>query len=83
MTDTFTFKTYSEQRLEWLKTRNRPLTDEESDELYRALHAIYVRDWKRHRAKLTERELNRETRALQKAENARLYKKVVREAVQG
>jgi alpha-ketoglutarate-dependent taurine dioxygenase len=37
------FKTMSQQRLEWLESLNRPLSDDESDELRRALHAVYCR----------------------------------------
>lgn len=38
------FKTRSEQRLEWLEGLKRPLTDIESDELRRCLHATYEHD---------------------------------------
>jgi hypothetical protein len=38
-----TIKTPSEQRLEWLEGLKRPLTDAESAELQRALHAVYCR----------------------------------------
>jgi hypothetical protein len=44
MNSAFHFKTRSEQRLEWLENLRRPLTDEESDELRKALHAIYTRN---------------------------------------
>lgn len=37
-------KTPSEQRLEWLESLKRPLTPKESDDLRRALHAVYSRD---------------------------------------
>ena len=36
--------TKSEQRLKWLEGLRRPLTKDEQDELYRCLHAIYVRE---------------------------------------
>lgn len=39
-------KTRAEQRLEQLEALERPLTREESDELRRCLHAIYVRNWR-------------------------------------
>lgn len=39
-------KTPSEQRLEWLEGLKRPLTDDESRELQRALHAVYCRNRK-------------------------------------
>ena len=41
-------KTRAQQRLEWLESLNRPLTDYESDLLRRSLHAVY---W--HNRKLT------------------------------
>jgi hypothetical protein len=44
----FAFKTLSEQRLEWLESLRRPLTNQESDELRRALHAVYCRN-RKHR----------------------------------
>ena len=40
----FRFKTRAEQRLEWLEGLKRPLTQDESEELQRALHAVYVRE---------------------------------------
>lgn len=40
------FKTRSEQKLEWLESLGRPLTDMESDELRRALHASYCHNRK-------------------------------------
>jgi hypothetical protein len=33
--------TKAEQKLEYLKGLHRPLTDQESDELRRAMHAVY------------------------------------------
>jgi hypothetical protein len=38
------FKTMAEQKLEWLESLDRPLTDEESEELRRSLHAVYCRN---------------------------------------
>lgn len=35
------FKTKAEQRLDWLESLDRPLTDEESDMLRRSMHATY------------------------------------------
>jgi hypothetical protein len=78
--DTFVYKTRSEQRLEWLKTRNRPLTDEESDELYRVLHAIYVRDRRMYYAGQVEREATRRARTEDTQRNAQLLEKVLDEA---
>jgi len=39
----FMFKTLSEQRVEYLQSLQRALTDEESKQLEKALHAIYMR----------------------------------------
>jgi hypothetical protein len=35
------YKTRAQQRLEWLESLQRPLTEEESDLLRRSLHAVY------------------------------------------
>jgi hypothetical protein len=45
----FIIKTPSEQRLEHLEQLKRPLTPDESAELQRALHANYVRGWRKTR----------------------------------
>lgn len=37
----YRFKTRAEQRLEYLESLKRPLSDEESVELQRCLHAVY------------------------------------------
>lgn len=37
------FKTVAQQKLEWLESLDRPLTDEESEALKRAMHAVYCR----------------------------------------
>lgn len=50
------FKTRSELALEHLESLKRPLTDEESDQLRRSLHAIYCRDRKRRLLAAHERE---------------------------
>jgi hypothetical protein len=78
--DVFTYKTRSEQRLEWLKTRKRPLTDEESDELYRVLHAIYVRDRRLYYAGQVERESTTKARGEDRRRNAQLLEKMLDEA---
>lgn len=52
MTET---KTRAQQRIEQLINIGRPLTDPESDELYRALHADYMRQWRAQRAKAIAR----------------------------
>lgn len=41
-----TIKTRSEQTLEWLESLGRPLTDSESDQLKRSMHAIYMKNWR-------------------------------------
>lgn len=46
MNSAFAFKTRSELALEHLESLKRPLTDEESDQLRRALHAVYIRGWR-------------------------------------
>lgn len=51
-------KTPAEQKLEWFDGLHRPLTDEESDELRRSLHAKYMHDWRMARLARTEREAN-------------------------
>lgn len=38
------YKTIAEQKLEYLERLQRPLTDSESDELKRAMHAVYMRE---------------------------------------
>jgi hypothetical protein len=48
-------KTRSQQRIEQLINAGRPLTDEESDELYRALHADYMRKWRAAKAEAIAR----------------------------
>lgn len=41
------FQTRAEQRLAWLESLERPLTDEESDILRRSLHAVYCQNKRR------------------------------------
>lgn len=60
MTDRPPLKTKAEQRIAWLINVGRPLTPEESDELYRALHADYMRKWRQERARRAEREMVRQ-----------------------
>jgi hypothetical protein len=43
------FKTIAEQRLEYLEGLRRPLTDQESEDLRKALHAVYCLQRKRER----------------------------------
>lgn len=47
--------TRSQQRIKQLIALKRPLTEEESDELYRALHADYMRKWRAEKAKRLQR----------------------------
>lgn len=37
-------QTKAEQKLDYLKSLKRPLTDKESDELRRSMHAVYERE---------------------------------------
>jgi hypothetical protein len=37
-------KTRAEQRLEWIESLSRPLTNDESEMLRRSLHAVYCRN---------------------------------------
>jgi hypothetical protein len=48
-------KSRSEQRLEQLEALERPLTEDEGDEIRKCLHAIYMSRW---RAEKAEREMN-------------------------
>ena len=59
-------KTPAEQKLAWLESIKRPLTDAESDELRRSLHAVYC--YRRRMVAAHERE------------NAKLLVKVMAEA---
>lgn len=62
-------KSLAEQRVEWLEGLRRPLTDAESDDLRRALHAVYCR--------------NRRQRALagHRKEELKLLRRMEREAL--
>lgn len=62
------FKTRSEQKLEWLESLHRPLTDDESDELRRSLHAVYCHERK---ARML---------AMDEAEQRTLYQRVLAES---
>lgn len=79
MASAFVFKTLAEQRLEHLESLNRPLTDEESDELRRSLHAVYCHKLRLERAARLERELSGALIEHAKAERETLLK-VAREA---
>ena len=69
--------TKSEQRLQWFDSLTRPLTEDEQNEYYRALHANYMRAW---RAARIEREANAETLEKDKRENAHTLERVQKEA---
>lgn len=64
-----TTQTRSQQRIAQLINAGRPLTEEESEELYRALHADYMRKWRAARAKL---ESNRRDLMFSEPERARV-----------
>lgn len=84
--------TRSQQRIAQLINIGRPLTDEESDELYRALHADYMRKWRLAKAEAevlraeaedakVDLELGKmQSRVILKADNERLLKRVLVEA---
>lgn len=48
----FEFKTRSQQQLEYLESLKRPLTDEESEQLQRSMHAVY--EYKRSKSRLAQ-----------------------------
>jgi hypothetical protein len=64
----FVGKTRSEQKVEYFSTLRRPLTDAESDELRRAMHAAYE-----HRRRCNALEMHR-------IEEEKLLKRLEREA---
>lgn len=57
-------KSKSEQKLEWLESLGRPLSDEESVELRRCLHAVYCRNWRLERERKALKQHKAEERAL-------------------
>jgi hypothetical protein len=67
----FVAKTIAEQKLEYFESIGRPLTDDESDELRRAMHATYVRTQR-------QRMLGKHRK-----EELALLKKLEREALKG
>ena len=71
------YKTRSELRIAELINCGRPLTDEESDDLYRALHADYMRQWRLARA---QTEAKRRDLELSKLERGDLLFRLRREA---
>jgi hypothetical protein len=74
------FKTVAEQKLDWITSLRRPLSEDESDELRRSLHAKYVRDWRLARLARTEREMNAAALAAHARENAETLELVLLEA---
>lgn len=78
---TFILKTKAEQRIEQLINCGRPLTDGESDELYRALHADYMRKWRIEKAKRIEREAGRFVQAESRKHELQLLKRTRAEMV--
>lgn len=79
MASAFVFKTLAEQRLEYLESLGRPLTDEESDELRRSLHATYCHKLRLELAARLEREMSGALTEYSQAERETL-RKVAREA---
>lgn len=67
----FAFKTFAEQRLEYLRGLKRPLTDEESEQLQRSMHAVYERN-RRHR--IVQQHRNEELKLLKKVEREALQR---------
>jgi hypothetical protein len=74
-------KTKAEQRIERLINLGRPLTQAESGELYRALHADYMRKWRKAKAEAAERSAGRfavsERRRLEKLTLKRAMREMV------
>jgi hypothetical protein len=69
------FKTRAEQKLEWLSSLDRPLTERESIEVERAMHAIYVRDWRSRRlSEQRKEELETLERVLDEAKMPEWYR---------
>lgn len=68
-------RTRSQTRLEQLLGLKRPLDELEQEELYRALHADYMRQWRAKKAEQMEREGGRFVEAeARKHELALLYR---------
>lgn len=72
-------KTKAEQRLEQLCNCGRPLTETESDELYRALHADYQRKWRQRKAAAAGREMGKFAMTEVRKHEARTLAKVRQE----
>lgn len=73
--------TRSQQRIEQLINCGRPLTEAESDELYRALHADYMRKWRAEKARKAERALGRFATDQARKRERTLLKRVRAEAM--
>lgn len=78
MTEAWRPLTQAEQRLAYLEGLKRPLTEEESDDLRRAMHAVYVYQQKQ-RAKRLEREMHRDVLEKHRAEELALLGRLVAE----
>lgn len=76
-------RTKAEQRIEHLINIGRPLTDQESDELYRALHADYMRKWRQERARRAEREIVRQAELGAQVEQSLFRRSAAKEAKAG
>jgi hypothetical protein len=73
--------TRSQQRIEQLINIGRPLTEEESEELYRALHADYMRKWREAKAKTIQRQAGRFVQAESRKFELELLKRTRAELV--
>lgn len=72
-------KTRAQQRIEQLINAGRPLTEAESDELYRALHADYMKKWRDRRAARASAEMGGRVLDRHRDEEAGLLEKIERE----
>jgi ribosome-binding protein aMBF1 (putative translation factor) len=77
--NTETTLTRSQQRIAQLINCGRPLTEAESDELFRALHADYMRKWRLARS---QNELKRQDLAASNTYQAHLLDRLRMEAAQ-
>jgi adenylate kinase len=73
--------TRSQQRIAQLINIGRPLTEEESDELYRALPADYMRKWRAEKAKQLQREAGRFVQAESRKHELQLLTKARAEMI--
>lgn len=73
-------KTKSEQAIEQLESLGRPLTDDESRQLERAMHAVYERNRRLSRAMVLEREIKGQVLDRHREEEAEILRAVEAEA---